>query len=326
MKKFIFYISVLLLPLNVASGQDVTISTAFDSTRILIGDQIIFTVTVEQPADMPLDIPTFRDTLVKNIEILQGPDTDSTVLDGNRLKITGKYLITSFDSGYYKVDPIFIELKDQDGLKRYYSDYALLEVMKFRIAPADSTAKFYDIVGPIKAPVTFGEILPWALLGLATAALAWLALAYLRKRKKTESDVVEVVNPDPAHIVAFRELRKLKAEELWQKGHFKLYYTRLTEILRQYLEHRFRVYSLELTTPETLDALLKTGFKKGENYSLLKNVLTAADLVKFAKYIPAKEENELHFNNSWDFVEATKEVAIVPEETVKSEIKKEEGV
>ena len=311
MKKVIFYISVFFVLLNAAQGQDISISTAFDSTRILIGDQINFTVIVEQPADLRVNIPAFKDTLVKNIEILDGPDIDSTLING-RLRITERYLVTSFDSGYYEVDPIYIELKNPNGLNRFFSDRALLEVMKYRIAPVDSAAKFYDIIDPIRAPVTLGEILPWALLVLLAGVLTWFILMYLRKRKKTITEISEVVNPDPAHFIAFRELNRLKAEELWQKGRFKQYYTKLTEILRQYLENRYMVYSLELTTQETLDSLLRTGFKRDGSFDLLKNVLIAADLVKFAKYIPAKEENEIHFLNSWDFVDATKKVVVAP--------------
>jgi hypothetical protein len=65
------------------------------------------------------------------------------------------------------------------------------------------------------------------------------------------------------------------------------------------------VYSLELTTEETLDALVKTGFKKNGSYNDLKSVLTGADLVKFAKYNPVASENEAHFQTSWDFVMTT---------------------
>ena len=64
------------------------------------------------------------------------------------------------------------------------------------------------------------------------------------------------------------ELEILKEEQLWQKGEVKIYYTRLTEILRKYLENRFRVYSLELTTDETLEALVNTGFKKDDQHML----------------------------------------------------------
>jgi hypothetical protein len=92
--------------------------------------------------------------------------------------------------------------------------------------------------------------------------------------------------------------------------------------LRQYLENRYNVFSLELTTAETLEALVKTGFKKDGTYTQLKTVLNGADLVKFAKYKPEPEENELHFKNSWDFVLETKTDEVISSE---DKDKKEEG-
>jgi hypothetical protein len=271
---------------------------------------------------MNLSLPVFRDTLQKNIEIIRGPLFDSVKNDG-RMKIIEKYRVTSFDSGSYRIKPVFVEAKTADGIKRYYSDYALLEVLKYKIAPADSTAKFYDIIEPYRSPLTLGEILPWIILALIVAAIAWWLVKFLRNRKKPEVKVEQLPNPDPAHVIAFRELERLRSEELWQSGDFKAYYTRLTEILRQYLENRFAVYSLELTTSETLDALVKTGFKKDASYNRQKSVLNGADLVKFAKYVPEKDENEAHFNNAWLFVEETKPIQVVPTETGKRDTGKE---
>ncbi len=289
-----------------AGGQDVKVSSAFDSTRILIGDQIRFTVTVDQPKGINLALQAFRDTLVKNIEILSGPAIDSSEQAG-RIRIIQRYLITSFDSGRYEVPPVYAELRNESGLKRFYSDYAPLEVMRVRIAPADTTAKFFDIIDPYRAPVTMGDIMPWILLAIVVAAIAWLAIRYFRRFMKKEGESEIIIIPDPAHVIAFRELERLREAKLWQNGEVKLYYTRLTEILRQYLENRFRVYSLELTTSETLEALIRSGFKKDGSYNQLKEVLTNADLVKFAKYTPEPSEHESIFQVSWNFVLATRE-------------------
>jgi hypothetical protein len=113
---------------------------------------------------------------------------------------------------------------------------------------------------------------------------------------------------------------------LWQKGAIKTYYTRLTEILRQYLENRFRVFSLELTTDETLDSLIKTGFKKDGSYKLLKTVLTGADLVKFAKHIPEPTENESQYQKSWDFVFTTREIEVFTGEVDERNKEREENL
>jgi hypothetical protein len=312
MKRAFFYILLIFSASLISEGQDVKITSEFDSTKIYIGDQIHFTIIVDQPSGINMKLPFFKDTLQKNIEILKGPQIDSVSKDG-RVKIIEKYLITSFDSGLYKVNPVYVEVKTSDGLKRYYSDYTQLEVMKFHIAPADTSAKFYDIIDPYRAPLTAGEIIPWVLAAIVLTAIIWGLVWFYKKRRKSVSDIPEVFNPDPAHVIAYRELEKLKGEELWQKGEFKAYYTRLTEILRQYLENRYHVYSLELTTSETLSVLLKTGFKKGESFDRLKTILTSADLIKFAKHIPVKEENEIHFQNSWDFIGETKVEEVLAE-------------
>lgn len=309
--KLMILIPVLLSPLRVES-QDISIKAGFDTSRIYIGDQTDFFISVEQPADIKLDFPLIKDTLSPNIEILSGPETDSSRLSDNRLRIIRRYLITSFDSGMYQVKPVYAELKDQNGIKRYYSNYSILQVSRVRMTPPDSTSGIFDIIAPYKAPVTFGEILPWIFIVLFAGLAVWALIRYGPRLKKKKTETFEPVFAEPAHVIAFRELEKIKAEELWKKGELKTYYTRLTDILRQYLENRFRVFSMELTTSETLEVLTRTGFKKDTNYEMLKSVLNTADLVKFAKYKPDTEENEVSFEKAWNFVVATKEDETLP--------------
>ena len=316
MKRLTISIFLFISILTSSIGQNVNVTSAFDSSEIYVGDQIKYTITIEQPANLKLTIPLFKDTLCKNIEILSGPRVDTSSVQNGRIKIIYKYLITSYDSGLYQITPVFAETKDASGMKRFYSDYTRLEVLRVKIAPADSTAKIFDIIGPYKAPVTMGEVLPYLLIAVLLGIATWLTFRYIRKHRKAKAGIETFIPADPAHVIAFRELEKLRNEELWQKGETKKYYTKLTEILRQYLENRFRVYSLELTTAETLEVLVKTGFKKDGSYNNLKSVLTGADLVKFAKYNPVPSENEIHFQNSWNFVLATKENELITSEDV----------
>lgn len=324
MKKLIVSIFLCISIISYTFGQDVKITSSFDSSRIYIGDQIKFTITIDKPSNLSIAIPVLKDTLVKNVEILSGPRIDSTAVQNGRIKIVQKYLITSFDSGRYQVSPVFAETKDEGGIKRFYSDYSVIEVMRVKIAPADTAAKIFDIIKPYNAPVTIGEVLPWILIITLAGIITWFAFRFFRNLKKSDTGTEAYIPPEPAHVIAFRELERLKNEELWQKGEIKKYYTELTEILRQYLENRFRVFSLELTTAETLEALIKSGFRKNGSYNDLKAVLTGADLVKFAKHNPVASENESHFQNSWNFVFATKENEI-DANLVEENIKVKEG-
>lgn len=303
-------ISVILLYIYVSLGgsiaQEVKVRTEFDSARIWLGDQINFTVTIEKPVGYLLSLPVFRDTIIKNIEILKGPLSDTTMLKDGRISIKQKYLITSFDSGFYQVPPVFAELSTGTLIKRYYSDYAALRVMRARITPPDTATNIFDIVKPIRAPLRPGEILPWLLLILLAGVLIWYAIKMIKKLRMKKTGEVPVIPAEPAHIIAFRDLEKLKSDQLWQKGELKAYYTVLSEILRQYLENRFGISSLELTTIETLSALTRSGFKDDVSFRKLKTVLTTSDLVKFAKYTPESSENDIHYENAWDFVSKTR--------------------
>jgi len=303
-----------------SQAQEIEVTAAFDSSSIYIGDQINYTVTVNQPADIKLNLQSLEDTLCRNIEIVSGPFTDSMKVENNRIKTVNRYLVTSFDSGFYEVPPVYAELKSETGIKRFYSDYSPLKVMRVNITPPDS-AKIYDIIEPYRAPVTLGEIFPWILLAFVIASAIWGIIRLLKKYRKTKTEPEVLINPDPAHIIAFRDLEKLREEQLWQKGKVKLYYSRLTEILRQYLENRYGVFSLEMTTSETLEALLKKGFKKNGLFSSLKTILNGSDLVKFAKYKPEPVENDVHFQNSWAFVEATRQKEEVTDSELTDEIK-----
>ncbi|HLN19577.1 MAG TPA: hypothetical protein VK213_00700 [Bacteroidales bacterium] len=323
MKKLSLYFLFLILCSSSSIAQDLAVSIAFDTTKILIGDQINFTVAVTQPKNILLDLPAFSDTIISNIEIVNGPVRDTVPATDGMIDIIDRYLVTSFDSGFYEVKPVYVEVKNDNGLKRFYSGYARLEVAKYRVAPVDTTARIYDIVGPYKAPVTLGDILPWILLAVIVAAAIWIFFIFLRKFKKQKPAEEIPLIIESAHVIAFRELEKLKSEALNEKGEYKLFYTRLTEILRQYLENRYGVYSLELTTTETLQRLVEKGFKKNESYNRLKAVLTFADLVKFAKYIPQPDEYDIHYEEAWKFVDDTREIPMIvnPQEDRKEDEK-----
>ena len=119
-------------------------------------------------------------------------------LTADKIRITEKYLITSFDSGFYMVDPVFAEISRFGGLKRFYSDYSVLEVARVKLTPPDTASKIFDIVAPYRAPLTLGEILPWVLIALLSAAAVWLILRLIKKFKKTRKEIIEPVITDPA--------------------------------------------------------------------------------------------------------------------------------
>jgi hypothetical protein len=291
---------------NRVHSQEVNVRTEPDTMTLLIGDQIWFTVTIEKPAGLDLDFPRLRDTLISKIEILRGPLSDTTTLENDKEIIRDRYLITSFDSGRYEIPPFYAELVSDDGIKRFYSGYSYLSVKRPDIAPQDSTMQFFDIIPPYKAPLTLGETLPWLLIILAIVVVAYLIVRYLKSRRKRENGEFSEDPVEAAHIVAYRKLERLKSDKLCQKGEYKEYYTRLSEILRVYIDMRFSMNSMESTTGEILMEIDTFPVVEGEPSDSLRQVLELADMVKFAKYIPDSSDCELSMEQAWSFISMTR--------------------
>jgi len=313
MGKLYYILTLLAITSPFLSGQNVAITAEFDTTSIYIGDQVGYTVTLEQPNSLKLTLPQLKDTICDKVEILSGPFTDTSLLDGDRLRIISRYIVTSFDSGYYTSHPVYSELNDATGIRRFYSGYSRLEVTRVNVAPADTAASYYDVIEPYKAPVTVDEVIPWVLYALLAALVVYgiyKLIYFIAKRNLKKEDKEVIVPKEPAHIIAFRELDLLQEAQLWQKGEIKGYYTRLTEIVRKYLDNRYGISSMELTTGETLDALRKVGFKKDDNYAKLKRILDGSDLVKFAKHKPQNDEHGGYFVDTKKFVEDTMEKTV----------------
>jgi hypothetical protein len=159
-------------------------------------------------------------------------------------------------------------------------------------------------IRPIKGPLDVPARWRWgriaAALVLAAAAAAGAVLLWRRRRRPVEA--VSPYVPDlPPEIVALRALGELEAESLPARGLMKEHYSRLSLILRQYLERRFRVPAVESTTDE-IRLVLGPGvpLEPGRRDSLLA-LFDEADLVKFAKVEPgaAAADDALDRGKAW---------------------------
>ena len=78
----------------------------------------------------------------------------------------------------------------------------------------------------------------------------------------------------------------------------------LSSIVRAYIEERFRVRALEQTSEEILEAGAVRALPT-EPAAHLRTMLVRADLVKFAKYQPAREEHDASLASAKSFVAQT---------------------
>ena len=147
-------------------------------------------------------------------------------------------------------------------------------------------------------------------------------LLYSIKRKKNNQPIfARPQKPkEPAHIVAIRELDRIKSEKVWQKGKTKQFYSEVTDALRTYIEDRFSIRALEQTSDETIEAFRVQKELIGEkNFENLNQILKLADLVKFAKYRPLPDDDNLSLVNAYFFVNETKKEELKKSEDFKDD-------
>lgn len=168
-------------------------------------------------------------------------------------------------------------------------------------------------VAPIKPILTEAKNLSDYLIYLyILGGLLLLGLGYWlfsRWTKIKQGNIKEVVEPEiiiPAHQKALESLGQLKSAQLWQQGKVKEYQSRLTFIIRDYLENRYDLPALESTTDEIVKKL-QSGELEMSDINSLKRILQVADLVKFAKAKPDESIHDTFMNEAIDFVQRTKE-------------------
>ena len=153
----------------------------------------------------------------------------------------------------------------------------------------------------------------WLLGLLLIAAAIW---AYRKYYKKGINPLKPSKKRLPPYEEAMINLQNLKAAQLWQQGQEKEYFTGLTDILRVYIDRRFHINAVEMTSTQIIDTLKKNDETKAVNEQL-EMILEVADIVKFANARPLADDNEVAYQRAVNFVEATRPVEYEMKEEVK---------
>ncbi|MCD4774125.1 MAG: hypothetical protein K8R41_12160, partial [Bacteroidales bacterium] len=304
---------IIVFQIGNVFSQNPNVSVNLDTNAVLIGDQVDLNIKFSLPAQFNVLWPDIKDTITANIEVVNRIPIDTVYSDNNEnIILSQKLTLTSFDTGNYILPQMAFRYQSSDDTTQnvILSEALMLQVNTINV---DTTMAIKPIKGPLKVPYTFKEIYPWVLGGIGVIAAIIFFIYYLRKRKKNEPVFKLKSKPKiPAHIIALDELDKLRRKKLWQTGNVKGFYTDLTDIVRTYIEGRFGIDAMEMTTFEIEASLRNANQIPKENKEKLYSTLVLADLVKFAKEKPLPDKNESSMNISENFIRKT--IPVVREE------------
>ena len=316
--KLIFTLSGLIFG-SFLMAQPISVKAKLDSTQLWIGEQSALTFEVNQKKGQKVQMPLFSDTIVGNLEIVQQAKLDTQKVSDNNLQVKAKYIVTSFQDSLIYIPPFpFVVGKDTV----WSNSLSLKVVQPFVI---DTTShKLTDIKPVFQPKFNWTQLIERILLILLVITLLILLYFILKKfvKKKPADTVEKPRNTIPPHIEALQHLDKIREEKLWQHGRIKEYHTELADTIRIYIERMFNINSMEMTSDEILEHAEFLKVDKSSAYSALRQILTLADLVKFAKWNPSPSDNELSLMNAYLFVNQTKIEETVPLTELKAEKEK----
>jgi hypothetical protein len=278
-------------------------SASLDTAVLRIGEQVELLLSIDLPTDAParmVNWPVFGDTLINQLEVVRKGSVDS-VQDAAGLHLTQRIFLTSFDTGHWAIPPFTFVVSGSPRETRPL----LIEVRNVALddPKVQRPAKtIYEV--PFSIGYWIRAHLVELLAGLGALVLIIAGLFYLTRKRKTVPAPVVEAPMEPVHLRTLRSLRELDASRLWQQGEHKAYHSRITDLLRSYIEERYQVPAMESSTDELLQELGVSPMNN-EQRTHLENMLRLADLVKFAKAKPTPAENEQMMAGAIRFVEAT---------------------
>lgn len=244
-----------------------------------MGAQINYTLQVK--ADSLAQV-VFPETIsFAPFEILDVSPIDTLRAQSHYL-YTRKFALIQFDSGNYF-------LPQQQVIINGFSK--LTEPIAIRVNPVvvDTLKQNLYAIKPLQVVSrNYDQLIIQIILGLLGALfIIGTIYAYLFQKKRRE----ERQNALPPFEKALEELEELASTSPALQEEFKDYYSKLTNVVRRYLEEDAKIDALESTSDQLLlklEALRETGELTLEKETLksFRNVLQNADLVKFAKSLP----------------------------------------
>ncbi|MDE5796223.1 MAG: cell wall anchor protein [Muribaculaceae bacterium] len=247
-----------------------------------------------------------------SVELRTSFATDTVDLGSGRIQINYAVPVQAFDSGSYRLP----ELLYRSGTDSVRSNQVSLRVVPVNVTAEDPIAGYASVAKP-EGKSIFDSVPDWLYDYWWLIIILLLAIGFgiwMLTRPKQQGLIPARKKPAPTpYEVAMTRLKTLKSRKLWEQGMEKEYFTELTDILRVYLDKRFGINAMEMTSRQIMDMLRSNPVIKDKR-EYMRRILDMADFVKFAKVRPLPADNISAYDNAVSFVEETHGLGAGPSE------------
>lgn len=312
----------------------VMVEARLDSAYMEMGRMGYLTVKVVSDRNTKGEFPMARQAtdegvvglLSDTIELRMAAATDTLDLGSGRQQVTYRFPMQCFWPGSYSIPAIEYVV----GTDTARSNTPVLKVIGPNVTANDTISPDVQPVAPYynREIEKWTDRIPdflydwwWAIL-LGLIVIGGGGWWFMRRMKRNPLKIF-LPKPKPAptpYEKAISELKILRTGKLWENGQERQYFTRLTDILREYLQGRFGINAMEMTSDQVNKAVRRDK-EAAVNKDYVERVLEVADFVKFAKMRPLPDDSISAFENALRFVESTRPAAPEPGDEKGKEVK-----
>lgn len=281
--RIVFAFIFLLLFHSGFTQNKTTVKASIDKNNILIGEQVHLTLEANIPSNQPLRF--FLIDSISHFEIMERLKMDTLSSEKNIL-LKQVFRITSFDSGQWVIPsfvlfgrirtepiPVTVSFSEFDPTKDYHDVKDIIEVY-----PAEEKKQWWL----------------WLIAGVVVV----IVLLFLLFRKKKKEIPISATTPVDPYKKAIQQLEQIKNQNLTSVE----FYSKVVDVFRYYILYKKNILSLQKTTDDLILQLKGISMDRTQ-FDDLAQALRLSDFVKFAKYKPAREDDELFFNSIKNSIE-----------------------
>ena len=289
--KILIKIAIVILFSFVISFCRVNVSAELEPSFVEIGDTATLTIAVDYPDTVKIGLFAPKDSTIAGFDVI-GVSLDSVVRKGDVLHQEIHYKLAYFDIHDNLIPPLgAVVIHSDNSADTILTQPIRISFISLLGDTATDSLDIKDVKPPRPVKFNYKRFAMNGLLAVAIVIVILGILSYLHLRKRGIS-IVEFIAPrKPPWEIALMQLDALAESDLLKTGEFKEYFDKLTDILRQYIEGRFGISALELSTTETMenlrDATLDIDRILAARFiDTTEELLRRADMIKFAKVKP----------------------------------------
>ena len=291
--RVLVYISLFIPCLVVSQNSSFTASS--NKNIYSVGEPIPLFLNLKIPSDQRIDSVYFQlsgksDSLGNNWELWNTSEiTKTTTLTDENEYVTNysqELVIANFDTGKFEFPPCLAFLD---------STTLFSNAIPFTIQLVETEENKIKNIKPIfDVNISFFEYFIYYLKKFGWWIVLCVALViatyYVIKKWKRKSEEIDTEPQIPIEVKLLERLNSLKTKKLWENGHFKAYYSEISEVIWSFVAYRYQIPTFEKTSNEILESLKWVSI---DNTYLkeLSTFFTLSDRVKFAKINPLEKDN-----------------------------------